>query len=414
MQFDPHVHTKEFLLNNTSVLVSLCQSSRDFHACDLAYDYDILNTEINEKGWKAAHVLATNSEIWLNEKIANDIKILKIKVSNSDKLAHFLAAYQENWLNYSSAHELEILKIKGHMGRTVAHRFAEYQSDWLKHAAVHDKTVLSLKDKLGMSVAHFLAIHQYNWLKCAAVEDYEILKLRDNEGWYVAHLLAQHQSDWCKSKAANDPNLLKLENNNGKAVAFYVVKHFQCLNMDAILSKEILTLENQGKMLAEVLVSNLKIIKSINIPHIALKLISKGAAYKHSDKLQSSDGEMIFEKAKALIDDCSLPEVTIKYAVALYSTIFHNVQKLNIDAKNNVTDYSQCWTDLLKNAELEIKNQVLNNPFLMEMETQADINCEPGDDYLKKICSELNLQKINLISTSEVIESDSLSKPFVY
>lgn len=427
MKYDPIFHHKHMLLRNISVLSNLCKNSEEFQTSELAYDMDILNVTINEAGWKAVHVLATNSDKWLTDKVANDYNILNIAVDNKDTVAHFLAHYQKKWLQFNSAHDPEILKIKGNKDRTVAHSLAEYQPLWLDYPSSKDKSILAYKDIFGVSVAYYLAQYQPNWLLSQESKDRDIITMGDTEGWTVASALATFQEDWCFTDEANDKSILTLKNNMGKAVAFHLLGHENCLSIENLWSKEILSLEHKEKMLAEHLLDRYKNDFSkktfcidenerpLSISSMACHLISQGAAFKLSQIISLMDAQSIFDESSLKIQDINEPVIALKIAIALYSTIdlsFAKITELVSLGRLNNDEKFIAYGELLKKCEEVISELVNKNTELLSYDLPVDIHCEKGNEIFIKKCSE-NLFLRNIHSDDIKIE-DVPSKPMIY
>jgi hypothetical protein len=305
MQFDPAIHTKEFLLSNPKVAYELAEKSSEFATNELASDFLILSLDLGG-GW------------------------------------------------------------------TIAHRLAAYQKAWRKSAAANSNEVMRLANDYGSTVAHQLARWQSEWLHSEASKSYDIMSLSDNDGWTVAH--------------------------------FLVLRDKQCIYHQNIMQKQILTLQNEGKMLAEFIAEKYK-SDGMDVPVMAMKLIEQGAAYKHSVPMNVEIGESLLRECKLIIDDSREPLVTFKQLQAAHSTFAHNVAKI-ISTQEQESLHK--WQGLLLQSENMIRQHLNKNPEIYDMEHTVDIFCEPGDDLLKKLQSErilasdlTSLSGLNHTNTSE-------------
>jgi hypothetical protein len=67
MQFEPQIHTKEFLMENVWVALELAEYSSDFAMRELIEDHEIL-TLSDKEIFTVAHKLAQHQTIWLKSK----------------------------------------------------------------------------------------------------------------------------------------------------------------------------------------------------------------------------------------------------------------------------------------------------------------------------------------------------------
>lgn len=368
MQFDPAIHTKEYLMGNPSVALELAQKSSDFAKSDLA----------------------------------DDISILKLSNTFGGTVAHSFAKYQLEWLEKKASKNLDILKIIDNSGWSVAHTLAKMQSEWVNSDAAQLIDILIIKDQSGESVASTLAINQPAWVHSNASENHDVLKIVDIWGWTVAHLLAFYQPEWIFSKAAFKNEILQLKNNAGRSVAFELIGRESCLTHAPIFTKEILTIVNHDNiLLAEGLVNNYAKSHDLSVAKMAVKLISLGAAYKHSKIMTVADGQTIFKETKQIIEDCLEPEVAQKIAQALYSTCFHNIERIKLTPSSRGLEK---WKSLLKNAEAIMRDVILKHPNLGYSTSKIDFFCEPSADLVSRLKAETLL---NNLSTHELNQAES-------
>jgi hypothetical protein len=180
-------------------------------------------------------------------------------------------------------------------------------------------------------------------------------------------------------------DILKLADVYGETVARYLVdNNKQSIHHQPIMQKQILTLQNEGKMLAEFITEKYK-SDGMDVSVMAMKLISQGAAYKHSKPIAITIGESLLKQSKALTMDNLEPVISFKQLQAAYSTFAHNVAKI---ISTQEQESLQEWQGLLLQSENMIRQHLNENPELYDIEYTVDIFCEPGDDLLKKLQSE--------------------------
>jgi hypothetical protein len=350
MQFDPLVHTKEFLLGNKENAFDLARTSLEFALSPLANDFDLLLMADKHGG----------------------------------TIAHRLAEHQSVWVKSLSSQKFEILSAAKNNGRTVGHYLARYQHDWGKTAAAQNLAILSLADCNAETVAHIIAINQPEWSKSKASQNLDVLHLAKYDGWSVAHDLAVHQSEWPKSVAASNLDILTMNSNCGTVARMLVIHNPDCIHNKSIMQYQIIKLEHQGKLLAEEIVENYK-SDGFNVLVMAMKLIRNGAAYKQSKPIDIQDGEAILKQCKTLITDGLEPLISFKSLQAVYSTFAHNLSKINSTQEQ---ESLHKWQGLLLISENLMRQHLYSNPEIYDIEHTVDIFCEPGDDLLKKLQSE--------------------------
>jgi hypothetical protein len=353
MQFNPAIHTKEFLLDNPEVAFELARYSVEFSTCALASDLELIGL-VDTWGFTVAHRLAQYQPKWIDSAVSKSPEILRMASKNS--------------------------------GQTVAHMFAQYQPEWLKSEASKSPEILRLANIVGYTVAHWLAQYQPEWLKSDASKLPEILMLTSNGGWTVAHYLAHYQPEWLQSAASTSPEILQLTTDNGTTVARWLVDHQgESINHQPLMQKQILTLDFSGKLLAERFTEIYGDIHGLDTSTMAMKLIEQGAAYKHSKTIALKVGDTLLKQCKILIEDNLDAQIGLKQLMALYSTFSHNVSKIiSTDQQKSL----QKWQDILHKSENMIRQHLNTHPELYDIEHTVDIFCEPADDLLNKLQSE--------------------------
>jgi hypothetical protein len=367
MQFEPSKHTKEYLQNNLVDLGKLADYSREFAESPLSQDYDILSC-ISAFGFP-------------------------------NSVAHRLASIHKSWGLSQAAQNHKVLSIVDQSGMTTAHRLAKNNSKWLHTDAAKDYAILKLEDSSGITVAHTLAQHQKEWLNSDAVRDFEILSLGPVNGYKVAHMLAVNQPEWILSDEVKDFRVLTLEGMTKATVSQYLTSNKLILNMEHLLNKQVLSIEDWLSVSnAEYIVREADEGK-INTVTMIMKMISQGAAYKHSKELVPSVGESVLDETQELMDECDDPSVNLKYALAAYSTCKHSLSReiacqnaLGVKEKNRL----DIWEANSVRGEKLIKDLLSKYPHLEDVDHEADINCEPGDELIKRIQSQKTFSDLGL------------------
>jgi hypothetical protein len=282
----------------------------------------------------------------------------------------------------------------------------EISEEFAKSALCEDYELLSsipptaFPDRCISPLAGLLARYQGSWLQSVAANNFDILKLQDSEGWTVAHLLASYHADWIHSEAAKTIAILKLKNIDGRSVAYELIHRASCVSHAPLFTKEILTLVWNNKLLAESIAEKQAQSHGLTVATMAVKLISQGAAYKHSRIMTIADGQTILNEAKQLIEDCLEPEVALKHAQALYSTCFHNVEKIKLLPSQKGLDK---WQAILNKAEAIMRDVIQKHPSLEYSTTKIDIFCEPSADLVSRLKAETIL---NNLVTHELNQAD--------
>lgn len=326
----------------------------------MIYDPSSHTLEFLIENPEVALELAQKSEEFATSALASNRILLAVNDESNRSVAQVLGLSSRRWAQSEIAKDFEVLKMRGLFGATVAHGLAAYNPDWINSAAASSK---------------------------------EILELRDNSGDTVAHSFAYFNPDFLNKIAANDTSLLLLKNKAGDSVAFTIINRFDFnIDHECFFKKEILTIEHEDKMLAELIFDIYSAKHKVKTSELIVKLIEQGAAYKHSAVLGISTGKSILKNTKILIDDCPNKEISLRYALALYSTCFHAHRKC---VDENDEKYQERWQEYLARSEDFVRELLNEYEYLYETNISQDFNCEPGSDLLAKIKSEKNLS-INL------------------
>jgi hypothetical protein len=226
MQFDPAIHTKEYLLKNRKVVEQLSKKSSAFASSMVAEDVDVLKMVASHRSFRTvAHFLAQFQKVWLNSKSVKNPEILLLKDRYHEPVVHALARYQSQWVFSDEAKDIDVLAILNETGMTVAHTLAQYQSKWLQSDAAKNQSILRWKCRNSYTVAHLLAKYMPKWIKSPEAKDPKVLCIVDDYGTSVAHLLATYQPSWVNTSDAKDPELLRLTDCNGTSVAHCLALH---------------------------------------------------------------------------------------------------------------------------------------------------------------------------------------------
>jgi hypothetical protein len=444
VKFAPNFHTKSYLLENLGCLFQLVSGSEDFAMSDLAQDLDFISHKLIG-GDTVAHALAERQPMWVNTAAAKNYSVIKLHNSQGWSVAHFLAEHQPSWVFSDAAKDYEVLKIANKDGWSVAHKISVFQSEWLNSSASQDLSILMLSSSSGVSIAHSLAQHQPNWvhsddakneviLKLTnyegrsvahnlaryqpewilsdAAKNYDILNLANQDGWTVAHSLAYYQKNWSQNDASSDFEILKIINKSGWSVAHaFVVHQKNCADFPAFSDKRVLTIDDGDSLVAECVIRKDEKYADnlvLNVTSMALKLISQGAAYKHSEILPVSVGESLLDQANNLIEDSTDALISLKYGLALYSTIFHCVEKnKNLAAHDLFQALDQPWQNILAKTEVNITKIFEDNPNLWNVEHTVDFLCEPADNLIRRLEAANTLGQVRI---GELTHGESIAE----
>lgn len=372
MQFNPDLHTKDYLLNNTVDLGKLCMYSKDFALSELAQDFEILSCE-TKFGFSsiAALQLASISKEWGLTKAAQSLDVLNIRSNDGQSTAHRLAKNNNKWMNTDAAENYDVLKIEDNSGITVAHTFAQYQKEWMESKAANDINILSLGRDRFYKVAHYLAVHNQGWILTNAAKNYDVLMIVGMDGATVSR---------------------------------YLTSNRLILSQDHLLNKKILCVADQME------VSNAEYIvresdSKIDYDEMIMILIKQGAAYKHSRCLDPAVGQSIFEQTNDLIESCAESKLKVKYLLALFSTChYSHLKRLEVESPSkDFKNHNEIWLNLKKTSGEIIEKIFDAEPLLFDIEDFSDINCEPGVDFVHKIKAKKLFSEIS--ATCEIVES---------
>jgi hypothetical protein len=348
MEFNPAIHTKDRIINDIDILLELVKS-KDFALSEMSQDKDLLKV---------------------------------VLISGGQTLAHRLAAFQPEWVKTSASQDGDVLRIAMDSGYTVAHALVA-QSEWATSNAAEDFSILKLRDSSGTSVAHRLAQFQANWLNSKSSKNLEILSLKDNSGTTVAHIFADYEPKWLTSDEAKNLEVLMFRNEFDETVAGNAVGHPECLLNESIFDKKTLSIYANKKLLAETIFEKYGKKNGWDLTFIIMKMISQGAAYKHSKQVSDKALKGIIKSTKELISDCCDPLISLRYAQALYSTCYHCIKNSGLDEQY----FSESNKSLEASAEM-IRQLLSIHPELMNSEIGIDIFCEPSELLLKRIIAE--------------------------
>lgn len=152
MKFLPELHTKSFLLNNTSILEELCKHSVDFAKSDLCSDEDFLKSTVfvdgNEPGvgfTTPANLLAAYSSEWADLPCAQNPAILMTHDSDSFMVAQELARSQPRWGLSAAAKNIKVLSVESdYLLSNAASVLAEHNRDWVSSLTAEHMDILLL------------------------------------------------------------------------------------------------------------------------------------------------------------------------------------------------------------------------------------------------------------------------------
>jgi hypothetical protein len=145
MQFNPDIHTKEFLLKDPKVVFELAGQSSEFALSSLVNDFDLLSLA-DKDGATVAHYLAQHQPEWLRSEASNSPEILRLANEYGNTVAHILAIYQPEWLRSEASNSPEVLRLADKYGWTVAFKILIHQSESVYHQPLMKKQILTLED----------------------------------------------------------------------------------------------------------------------------------------------------------------------------------------------------------------------------------------------------------------------------
>lgn len=247
MDFNPAVHTKEFLINNLEILFSLAEDSSDFAKSNLAADIDVLSQSlpgdeehgVPASGWRIAHTLASSQPEWLNNEASSDLNVLAIENDDGWTVGHTFAKHRSDWVHTKAAKNPEVLMRRTRSSNSsVLGTLARYQPQWVNKLTVNDVTMLSTieNEDTGLTIADLVVIHQHNAISDELLNDINFLRLRSNQlaprgltnsltHGYLAHLVAAIAERWMQLPAAKSLDVLTMCSDDGFCVAHSLARH---------------------------------------------------------------------------------------------------------------------------------------------------------------------------------------------
>jgi hypothetical protein len=413
MIFEPLKHTKEFLLKNNAVLISLCVKSSEFALSHLSQDLDLLQIALQTDD-TPAHLLAKYQRNWAMSAAASNEKILRLRDKDGATVAHHLALNQPSWVNSQASKDITILKMEDDYGRSVVNNLAKRQPSWAISESASNISILMIQDSFesGM-VAHVLAMHQPIWVTTSAAKDEQsVLQLRNDSGETVAHVLAKHQPEWANEKASKKLHILKMTDRRGISVAENLLEHHRCLENSALFHKEILTIRLKSNFgpwyIADKIVDYYGVSDGMDVAHIALKLIEQGAAYRQSRIMNALLCNDIIERATHLIQDCPEPQIALQYAIALYATMYHNIELFRgLPITNKSSESFIAPADIehsLAIAEQGVMKLFDTYAQLLDATVTIDIFCETAEALILRIKSQKYLNELKANEVNQDIE----------
>ncbi len=388
---------------------------------ELSKDFEVLTKQTNG-GRSVAHLLASKNENWVKSAAAQSIEILKLSNNEGDSVAHCLARHQSEWVHSAEAVNLNVISIKNNKGLSVGHELARFQNEWSKKPIAHELQVLLLADNDGETIAHFLAKYRDQWCYTERGSDPEILKIKNNFESSVASNLADHLH-WSEHPLAQDHSILSLCNVTKWSVAYSLASNVHWITTDAAFDKNILSLETNSYSGASRGANTVSVAqrmadkKLATLPEVAMRLISKGAAFKYSHALCETECiEEIIAMTEQLIADENELKLKLKFAVAGYSTISHfiNGVQMFIPKDENEQNTQSELVEYLKETLQRSENIVYT---LMEETTNEmdnlnnflDINCEPGFVILQKYLSAKEFHKLSDTTNNNENETPTIN-----
>lgn len=359
MDFQPGIHTKNFLLENLDTLFSLANESPEFAVSHLASDIDLLiqslpddddnGHEVPSSNWKLAHALASSQPEWLNSIASADKNVLLIEDDDGWTVAHSLAKHQGDWINTAAAKDMEILLRRTRStNRSVIGTLAQHQSEWVSKLTKADlKTLCLVEDtKTGLTIADLAVIHQHEALSDDLLNDTDFLTIKSNQlapNWlrseltdgYLAHLVAACVERWMLMPAAKDLSVLTLSSKEGFCVAHCLAMYqLNWLNTSEAKSDRILQLKTiDGLAVAHALAATQKLRAGKGLLHIPhpyaesiehLKLMRKdhsGLMYSLAHDLCVNDKEWASNSKSAFSKDVlnmlAVKDDTEQYALSV-------------------------------------------------------------------------------------------------
>lgn len=350
MRFKRNFHTKPLLMTNPSVLLDLCRTSSAFANSDLAKDLEILKTVCDPMfSMTAAHILVQNFSIPIELLRANNFELLKVRDQFDETVAHRIAKFSNALWELNIEKHNDLLLLKRHCGTTVAHNLA------YAHPEI-------FQQRIGPNI--------------------DLLTVSSDGGYTVGHRFLFN----CKNIEINPEMLMN--------------KHLLIKNIEGFTSV----------IFAESVVDHAGEKLNIGLKEMALHMITLGAAYKHSTLYDYKIGEYLLENTKNLISDSLDGKISFKYAMALYSTISHNIDNLTSSFKRLPQESIRIELEknkILLNQAGQIICDLLSENSFDASALATDYYCEPAEIYLKKIISEKNLTLGALSELEQLVDFDN-------
>ena len=165
MEFNPGIHTKEFLLKNPNIALRLIQTSANVANESFFQDFELISMKDT-----IAHELAISQPDWATTEAAQNFDVLSLTCPESNTVAHLLAFHQPQWTTTKATQSFDVLSLRDGDNMTVAHELArkempintakQYREKglgWQYTEASRNKDVLLLHCKSAGSVAQVIA-----------------------------------------------------------------------------------------------------------------------------------------------------------------------------------------------------------------------------------------------------------------
>lgn len=413
---------KEILMLADKSGVTVAHQLADLHQewinYDLSKDIEILSLS-STQGRSVAHLLAMKNELWVKSDEARNLDILRLAMEGNITVAHYLARFSPDWLQYEEPFLFEILSLSDEKGITVAHELARFRREWINFDISSDIDVLKLTNKEGDTVAHFLAEWNDEWCFTKQGSNKEILKWANSYGNTVAHALAK-VLHWSEHELAQDRDILKLSNKTQWSVAYTLASNEHWITTDASYDKSILSLEtivygtashgeNKGSVAEQITKKGFE-----TIPEVALRLIRKGAGYKHSHLLCKIEWiDEIINETDTLINDHQDVQLKIKFCIAAYSTLRHFISSAERVFVNLKWEQEE-KEELLKELRLRVNSYTSKLTSLLDLLPESDvmidqfkdINCEPAIEIIQKFLNEREFRTLPNFQLDDLLEQN--------
>lgn len=399
------------------------------------------------QGFSVAHYLAKHQPGWANHPQAKNLDILKLYANDGSTVALLSATHNAQWITNLSTSDMDIfclpiyiddepdesddlidtlaerivrdnptaihtavlncidfLNLRSCLGSLIAHHVAQGHKTWFEQPIAKEMHVLKLSSSTGWSTAHVLALTQPEWLKTKEAKMDEVLRIADTDGYAVAHVIAYQQKNYC-IREVWDPQYLRLSLNDfdrsGFAVAHELAKSsVQWINEAAeAFSKEYLTLtftEKDKKSNTFRTVALVELITEISTPEVAERMLNVGAALKYSGPrlVTTAEIRVISDYGHSLIESVIEPLMRVKLAAVLYSTVV-NLHKSASETIFFADADKSLWLLEISKCENTLRTEAAAiNSLYERLPELTDMNCEPSDHALLKICNEREFDTI--------------------